>query len=153
MCVSCTMYVACIWDDCIAGSTHSGSWRISWWILTIWDGCWIMMNLLMDLDKMRYLMNHEESPDGSWQNEISDESWRISWWILTKWDIWWIMKNLLMDLDEMRYLMNHEESPDESWRNETAAASWRISWWTLDGCGSPSVAMPTLAKTMCTKEA
>ena len=94
------------------------SWGIFWWILTKWDIWWIMKNLLMDLDEMRYLMNHEESPDGSWRNEISDESWRISWWILTKWDIWWIMKNLLMDLDEMRYLMNHEESPDGSWRNE-----------------------------------
>ena len=110
--------------------------------------------LMTEADKvMRWQLNHEESPDGSWRNEISDESWRISWWILTKWDIWWVMKNLLMDLDEMRFLMNHEESPDGSWRNETAAASWRIPWWTLDGCGSPSVAMPTLAKTMCTKEA
>ena len=41
-----------------------------------------MKNLLMDLDEMRYLMNHEEFPDGSWRNETAAASWRISWWTL-----------------------------------------------------------------------
>ena len=80
--------------------------------------------LMTEPDKlMRWQLNHDESPDGSWRNEISDESWRI-------------MKN-----------------PDGSWRNEISDESWRISWWiltkwdgccimkfswwTLDGCGSP----------------